>query len=173
MRFQRCRKKCCFVKFCPLELAFATTIHKFQGREAGKSEDEMVNTLFIDVGEQKREIDNPGILYVGVSRGKTLGDAGRQNNRTSSLYFIGSNMSHNRVMNLGKKADGEDALYIKQREIWCNMLNIKNKMTNKKYKKNMKQMTKVYKRNKKKTFTREMLDTAITTQLEIIKYAKL
>ena len=34
---------CCSVKYCPLVLAWATTVHKFQGFEAGFDEKDQIN----------------------------------------------------------------------------------------------------------------------------------
>ena len=33
-----CPKKCCNARYCPLVLVWATTVHKFQGFEAGFAE---------------------------------------------------------------------------------------------------------------------------------------
>ena len=47
MRTQHCRKSCCSVTFCPLVPAWATTIHKFQGMEAGFDKNDQFQHLII------------------------------------------------------------------------------------------------------------------------------
>ena len=54
--------------------AYATTIHKFQGFEAGFDENDQFQHLIIDPGDIKSEQQQPGLLYVATSRFKTIGD---------------------------------------------------------------------------------------------------
>lgn len=85
-------RPCCFVTFCPLIPAWATTIHKFQGFEAGKDPWDTVNNLVVDPGgidfERKSAV---GLLYTGISRSKTIGSMTEDNPHPtdSSLYFTG------------------------------------------------------------------------------------
>ena len=67
-----CKKKqsCCKVTYCPLVPAWATTIHKFQGFEAGFDETDQFKHLIVDPGDLTTEQQNPGILYVALSRAK-------------------------------------------------------------------------------------------------------
>jgi len=71
-----CKRKqsCCKVTYCPLVPAWATTIHKFQGFKAGydKTADQFKH-LIVDPGDLTTELQNPGILYVALSRAKTIG----------------------------------------------------------------------------------------------------
>ena len=68
-----CQYKCCAVKCCPLVLAWAMTIHRFQGFEAGPSIDDLVNHLLVDPGNMQFEHLALGVLYVALSRAKTIG----------------------------------------------------------------------------------------------------
>ncbi len=46
------RKQTCYkVKYCPLVPAWATTIHKFQGFEAGFDENDQFKQLIVDPGD--------------------------------------------------------------------------------------------------------------------------
>jgi len=53
--------------------AWATTIHKFQGFEAGFDETDMFRRLIIDPGSEKWAKDCHGAFYVSLSRAKTMG----------------------------------------------------------------------------------------------------
>jgi hypothetical protein len=74
MRTQYCRKSCCLVTFCPLVPARATTLHKFQGMEAGFDKNDQFQHLIIDPGDIKSEQQQPGFLYVTTSHAKTIGE---------------------------------------------------------------------------------------------------
>jgi hypothetical protein len=101
MKTQQCKKSCCSVTFCPLVLAWATTIHKFQGFEAGFDEKDQFQHLIIDPGDIKSEQQQPGLLYVATSCVKTIGDKTQDvpHPKTSTLYWTGYGMSVNRVLN--------------------------------------------------------------------------
>ena len=66
-----CPKKCCNAKYCPLVLAWATTIHKFQGFEAGFEPHDTINRIIADISTLDWEKLNPGTAYVVASRAKT------------------------------------------------------------------------------------------------------
>jgi hypothetical protein len=76
-------------------------IHKFQGFEAGFDEKDQCQHLIIDPGDIKSEQQQPGLLYVAISRVKTIGDMTQDvpHPKTSALYWTGSGMSVNRVLN--------------------------------------------------------------------------
>jgi hypothetical protein len=97
MKTQQCKKSCCSVTFCPLVPAWATTIHKFQGFEAGFEEKDQFQHLIIDPGDIKFEQQQPGLLYVATSCVKTIGDITQDvpHPKTSALYWTGSGMSVN------------------------------------------------------------------------------
>ena len=44
-----CSKTCCSACYCPLVLAWATTIHKFQVFEAGFDENDTINYILADI----------------------------------------------------------------------------------------------------------------------------
>ncbi len=89
------KQSCCSVTFCPLILSWATTIHKFQGFEAGFDRNDQFQHLNIDPGDIKSEQQQPGILYVAMSRAKTMGDMINDmlNPRNSAVYWTGCGMS--------------------------------------------------------------------------------
>jgi hypothetical protein len=75
-------------------------IHKFQGFEAGFDKNDQFQHLIINPGDIKSEQQQPGILYVAMSRAKTMGDMTNdtQNPRNSAVCWTGSGMSKNRVL---------------------------------------------------------------------------
>ena len=80
-------------------MAWATTLHKFQGFEAGPGKDDVVKHLIIDPGDLKFEMGTPGLLYVALSRGKTFGDFDRgSENYNSSVYWTGADMCLHRII---------------------------------------------------------------------------
>jgi hypothetical protein len=89
------------VTFRPLVPAWATTIHKFQGFEAGFDKKDQFQHLIIDTGDIKSKQQQPGLLYIATSHVKTIGDTTQDvpHPKTSALYWTGSGMSINRVMN--------------------------------------------------------------------------
>ena len=68
------KQGCCLFTFCPLVPSWATTIHKFQGFKAGFDRNDHFQHLIINPGDIKSEQQQPGILYVAMSRAKTMGD---------------------------------------------------------------------------------------------------
>jgi hypothetical protein len=78
----------CSVTFCPLVPSWATLIHKFQGFESGFDKNDQFQHLIINLGDIKSEQQKPGILYVAMSRAKTIGDMtnGTPNPRNSAVY---------------------------------------------------------------------------------------
>jgi len=131
MKTLLCRKSCCSVTYCPLVPAYATTIHKFQGFEAGFDENDQFQHLIIDPGDIKSEQQQPGLLYVATSRVKTIGDMTHDvpHPKNSALYWTGSGMSVNRVMNGTTKkqqnTQGQkrvDCLKVDKRRKWVRYL---------------------------------------------------
>ncbi len=59
-----CKQKqtCCKVTYCPLVPAWATTIHKFQGLEAGFDKNDQFKQLIVDPGDLTTKLLNPGTL---------------------------------------------------------------------------------------------------------------
>ena len=89
------RDPCCHVRSCPLVPAWATTIHKFQGFEAGHDENDRFKYLIIDPGYKGWEQLHPGALYVALSRGKNM----------SNVYWVGHGMCIDRIMDGTNKID--------------------------------------------------------------------
>jgi hypothetical protein len=89
------------VTFCPLVPAWATTIHKIQGFGTGFDKRDQFQHSIINPGNIKSEQQQPGLLYVATSHVKTIGDMTQDvpHPKTSALYWTGSGMSVNRVMN--------------------------------------------------------------------------
>ncbi len=67
------KQSCCTVTYCTLVTAWATTIHKFQGFEAGFDPNDQFKHLIVDPGDLTTEQQNTGILYAAMSRAKTMG----------------------------------------------------------------------------------------------------
>ena len=90
---------CCTAKCCPLVTAWATTIHKFQGFEAGFDETDMFWRLIINPGSEKWEKDCPGAFYVSLSRAKTMGSRTSDTDfpKDSAIYWIGEGVNTNRI----------------------------------------------------------------------------
>ena len=134
MRSAKCSRggnyRCCTAHFCPIVPAYATTIHKFQGFEAGKSPQDRVQTLIIDCGSQNIEGLQPGLLYVAASRGKTIGSMSIQNPhpKDSSIYFQGIHWGEHRVLFCGTKLTGKNdgsrmpSECAQKRNSWVNFL---------------------------------------------------
>jgi hypothetical protein len=125
---QHCRKSCCSVTFCPLVPAWATTIHKFWGTKAGFDENDQF----------QREQQQLGILYVATSSAKMIGDMMQETPqpKTSALYWTGSGLSINRVINGTTKRQQNrqgckrvDCLKIEKRHKWVTCLTKQKELT--------------------------------------------
>ena len=115
----------CF-EFCPLVVAFARTVHSFQGHEAGPGK--AIESLIVNPGNRSFEALNPGTLYCCVTRATTLGLPGMYN---SALYFIGEAISTQRIQNLIFDKDGKKYEKVKMREIWTSYLRQRREITKK------------------------------------------
>lgn len=84
----RCSRNCCTRTFVPLELAYARSIHKFQGMTVGPTKPgqppNMYSTIICDPDDRRFEGMWPGLLYTMVSRATTLGD---DSGVGSAIYF--------------------------------------------------------------------------------------
>jgi hypothetical protein len=138
MKTLLCKKSCCSVTYCPLVSAWGTTIHKFQGFEAGFDEKDQFRHLIIDPGDIKSEQQQPGLLYVATSRVKTIGDMTQDvpHPKNSALYWTGSGMSINRVMNGTTKkqqnTQGQErvnCLKVEKRRKWVRYLTDRKEIT--------------------------------------------
>ena len=132
-----CRKGCCTVTWCPLEISWATTIHKFQGFEAGFDDSDMFRHLIVDPGDLKWEQTCPGALYVALIRAKTMGTFRSDTSfpRDSAIYWYGSGISTIRILDGHKKNNAKKGgpkvkcLLITKRERWVEFLHTKMKQT--------------------------------------------
>ena len=115
---------CCERKFVPLSLAWATTIHKAQGTEAGKTEPPRppnpCTRLIVDLGDKSFEKRCPGIAYVAMTRANSMG---KGNIMESAIYFMGSNFTRDRLTYMTrKKGTNELTEHCKRRANWINHL---------------------------------------------------
>ena len=128
------------MKFCPLVPAWATTIHKFQGFEAGFEKTDQFKYLLVDPGNLSWEQKCPGALYVALSRARTMGTfwSDTHNPTDSAIYWHGSGMSEMRIAHgaLKKGKRNGDAkvncVLIDKRDKWVRYLTKKGNNTTKK-----------------------------------------
>ena len=119
-----CPKKCCNARYCPLILAWATTIHKFQGFEAGFGKDDHIKYIIADINTLNWEKHHPGTAYVVASRAKTIGKVTKdvQYPTMSNLFFVGT-LGERRFKECRLKENGEECLLVEQRDAWVAYLN--------------------------------------------------
>ena len=100
---------CCCRTYIPLRLAFAQTIHTFQGQNAGPVEPgqapNAVQKLVCDPGTRRFEGNSVGLFYTLLSRITTFGNS--QDKFSSAIYFIGTNMNMERVLNITLSEKGQ------------------------------------------------------------------
>ena len=106
------------MKYCPLQLSYARTIHTFQGSEAGKNK--AIDRIILDCGTKRQESSSPGLFYSGLSRATHMESYRGAND--SAIYFIGENVSIDRILSLGKKANGEPHYLVTLRSKWIQLL---------------------------------------------------
>ena len=87
------------MKKVPLEIAFARTIHQFQGQECGP--DKNIKCIVGHPGPRSFETLNPGTFYSLLSRASMLGD---ENGNGSAIYFTGENINIHRLVRIHKKS---------------------------------------------------------------------
>ncbi|KAL7525051.1 hypothetical protein ACHAWF_001199, partial [Thalassiosira exigua] len=114
-----CFKRCCHARYCPLVTAWATTVHKFQGFEAGFDKSDTVAHIIADIGPLTWERLNPGTAYVVSSRAKTIGDHSESNPcpYNSNLFFSGAIGPH-RFTECNIKKDGNPCILVEKRDAW-------------------------------------------------------
>ena len=121
----------------PLCLAYARTIHKFQGLTAGPVDEGKIKNMFdvivCDPDDGKFENSALGLLYTAVSRATTLGDEDGMN---SAIYFIGDHMTEARIRRIGRCKDSRNEFVrVGERRKWVNYLSrgeTKNKFSKRK-----------------------------------------
>jgi hypothetical protein len=127
-KFCNQKQSCCKVTYCPLVPAWATTIHKFQGFEAGFDKNDQFKQLIVDPGDLTTKLLNPGTLYVALSHAKTIGTVtpNELHPKDSALFWTGSGICFNRVLNITQKKghDGNmsNCLKVEKRQKWVNHL---------------------------------------------------
>jgi hypothetical protein len=150
------------VTYCPLVPAWATTIHKFQGFEAGFDKNDQFKHLIVDSGDLTTKLQNPGILNVALSRAKTIGTVSPNelHPKDSAIFWTGSGICSTRVLNITQKRrlDGNmtNCLKFDKKQKWVDHLFEQNciallkqynekwlKKIERKLPKNIKQMKKV------------------------------
>ena len=118
----QCSRGCCQRIFPPLTLAFAKTIHSFQGLGAGPvtpgRPSNPVQRIIVDPGTKSFEMISPSLLYTAFSRATTLGPQNEDKKLNSAVYFTGVNITPNRMINMTKKKDGNMTVTIKRRQKW-------------------------------------------------------
>ncbi len=123
-----CKQSCCTVIYCPLVTAWATTIHKFQGFEAGFDPNDQFKHLIVNPGNLTTKQQNPGILYAAMSHAKTMGQITPNNPhpKDSAIFWTGSGICKNRVLKITKKrglnGNITNCLKINKRQAWVNHL---------------------------------------------------
>ena len=104
-----CKNICCCRTYIPLRLAFAQTIHTFQGQNAGPVEPgqapNAVQKLVCDPGTRRFEGNSVGLFYTLLSRVTTFGNP--LDKFSSAIYFTGTNMNIARVLDITLNKKGQ------------------------------------------------------------------
>ena len=122
---ERCKYKCCIKTFVPLELCFATTIHKVEGLTIGSSkegsEPNSAECMVVDPGTLLFESNCPGLFYTSYSRATTdaYGDP-----MGSAILFMGDNITEHRLMNMTISATNKKRKHLRvmRRDNWIKWL---------------------------------------------------
>jgi len=115
---------CCCRTYIPLRLAFAQTIHTFQGQNAGPvglgQTPNAIQKLVCDPGTRKFEGNCIGLFYTLLSRVTTLGDP--VDKFSSAIYFTGTNMNTQRVLNITRNEKGQMYAMTQRRQLYVKYL---------------------------------------------------
>ncbi len=129
------KQSCCKVTYCPLVPAWATTIHKLLDFEAGFDENDQFKHLIVDPGDLTTKLQHPGILYVALSRAKTIGTVSPNelHPKDSAIFWTGSGICTTRVLNITQKrglnSNMTNCLKIDKRQKWVDHLFEQNSIT--------------------------------------------
>ena len=129
-----CKDNCCSATYCPLVLSWAMTVHKFQGFEAGFSDDDMVKYIIADMNDLLWEKNHAGTAYTVTSRAKTIGTVTEDNPHPmeSNLFFDGQ-VGTKRFTRVRFKDNGEVCLTVMKRDAWAQYLQHRSDVTKSKY----------------------------------------
>lgn len=118
-----CPKTCCKARYCPLVLSWATTVHKFQGFEAGFDENDDIRYIIADIASLQWEKTHPGTAYVVASRAKTIGkvNSDKKYPKDSNLFFTGP-IGTQRFTRCLYKENGEKCSSVQKRDLWVQHL---------------------------------------------------
>lgn len=115
---------CCIRTYIPLRLAFAQTIHTFQGQNAGPvgigQTPNTIQKLVCNPGTRRFEGTCIGLFYTLLSRVTTFGDP--TDKFSSAIYFTGSNMNTERVLNITLNEKGQIYAMAKRRQLYVDYL---------------------------------------------------
>jgi hypothetical protein len=104
-------RNCCDRTFIPLRLAYAQTLHTFQGQNAGPTmpgqPPNSISCIICDPGTRLFESKCVGLFYTLLSRITSLGDD--SDKFSSTIYFIGENMTPARILDITRTK--KDELY--------------------------------------------------------------
>jgi hypothetical protein len=102
-------QNCCFRTYVPLRLAFAQTLHTFQGQNAGptmpRQPPNSVSCIICDPGTRRFESLCVGLFYTLLSRITSLGND--DDKFSSAIYFTGDNMTPARILDITHNQKGE------------------------------------------------------------------
>lgn len=120
---------CCIFEYIPLQLAFARTLHKFQGQTVGPGHNNQC--MVFNPGTPRFEGSNPGLFYVGLSRVTTLGSSIND----SSFYLAGPHADLDRLTDQIHFRCSKNREYarVSQRSKWIHYLDKKEHNTHIEY----------------------------------------
>ena len=114
-------KFCCSRTYIPLRLAFAQTIHTFQGQNAGPVEQgqapNAIQRLVCDPGTRRFEGNCVGLFYTLLSRVTTFGNP--HDKFSSAIYFTGTNMNKDRIQNITLNEKGQMYAMAAKRKLYA------------------------------------------------------
>ena len=110
----------------PLTLAYARTIHKFQGLSAGPVDEGKIPNPYdcIVCDPDKNEVEGRavGLFYTAISRATTFGGP---DGLGSAIYFTGKDYNEVRVRMIGKKKHtNAEMLNVQRRRIWVERIKL-------------------------------------------------
>ena len=119
-----CNHGCCSRVRCPLVMAWAITLHRFQGQSAGPVDPGKIpnpyQCIVFDPHDSTAEHKALGLFYTGLSRATTLGG---KTGIDSALFFDGKDATESRMQYLGQKVDSSDFYdTYEDRKSWINYL---------------------------------------------------